>query len=69
MRLDEYAARDGLALAELIGKREVTPRELARGLRADQDFARLGRRAEQRFEELRQLGDFFEEFSRPQRPR
>ena len=29
MRLDEYAARDGLGLAELIGKREVTPRELA----------------------------------------
>jgi DNA-binding MurR/RpiR family transcriptional regulator len=27
--------------------------------------ARLGRRAEQRFEELRRLGDFFEEFSRP----
>lgn len=29
--------------------------------------ARLGKRAEQRFENLRQLGDFFEEFSRPQR--
>jgi DNA-binding MurR/RpiR family transcriptional regulator len=27
---------------------------------------RLGRRAEQRFESLRKLGDFFEEFSRPQ---
>jgi amidase len=29
MRLYEYAARDGLGLAELIGKREVAPRELA----------------------------------------
>jgi amidase len=29
MRLDEYAARDGLGLAELIGRREVAPRELA----------------------------------------
>jgi DNA-binding MurR/RpiR family transcriptional regulator len=27
---------------------------------------RLGKRAEQRFDSLRRLGDFFEEFSRPQ---
>jgi len=29
MKLEEYAGYDGLGLAELVARREVTPRELA----------------------------------------